>query len=213
MLIGIRWYYWCSSQILSEKFVNGLSTRFLQKTLHHDYYHYHSSFVEARKHFQEHPEEYEGRSLIQIRDAFKIKGSVAHDLGAMPKGHALRNVSDYAWYNNNYWVDLFPKLALRVLRNVKFIGDMDFLKKNWETLKFGFEFLQKLDIDGDGIPEGNPHEVKNTFDNLTLFGVDSYDATTYMAGCQAMRIMADMMGDEQAKKQYEASFEKASAGF
>ena len=30
-------------------------------------------------------------------------------------------------------------------------------------------------------PEGNPHEVKNTFDNLTLFGVDSYDATTYMA--------------------------------
>jgi len=33
----------------------------------------------------------------------------------------LRNVSDYAWYNNNYWVDLFPKLMMRVLRNVKFI--------------------------------------------------------------------------------------------
>ena len=73
-------------------------------------------------------------SLTQIRDAFKVKGSVAHDLGALPKGHALRNVSDYAWYNNNYWVDLFPKLATRVLRNVKFTGNTDFLKKNWDTL-------------------------------------------------------------------------------
>jgi len=25
-----------------------------------------------------------------------VKGSVAHDVGALPKGHALRNVSDYA---------------------------------------------------------------------------------------------------------------------
>ena len=87
--------------------------------------------MRRRKHFEEHPEEYEGRSLTQIRDAFKIKGSVAHDVGAMPKGHPLRNVSDYAWYNNNYWVDLFPKLTTRVLRNVKFLGDIDFLKKNW----------------------------------------------------------------------------------
>ena len=74
----------------------------------------------------------------QIHGPFKIKGSVAHDLCALPKGHALRNVSDYAWYNSNCWVDLFPKLALRVLRNVKFTGDTDFLKQNWRTLKFGF---------------------------------------------------------------------------
>jgi len=194
---------------LCQRFIDSI----LAEDLTERYYHHHSSFVEARKHFQEHPEEYEGRSLTQIRDAFKIKGSVAHDLGALPKGHALRNVSDYAWYNNNYWVDLFPKLALRVLRNIKFTGDTDLLTKNWQTLRFGFEFLQKLDIDGDGIPEGNPHEVKNTFDNLTLFGVDSYDATTFMAGCQAMILMANMMRDDSAKKCYEASFERASKAF
>jgi len=117
----------------------------------------------------EHPEEYEGVSMTQIRDAFKTKGSVAHDLGAMPKGHPLRNVSDYAWYNNNYWVDLFPKLMMRVLRNVKFTGDIEFLKKNWDTLKFGLDALLKQDYDDDGIPEGYPEEVKNTFDNLVLF--------------------------------------------
>ena len=172
------------------------------------YYHYHASFVEARKHFEEHPEEYEGASLTQIRDAFKTKGSVAHDLGAMPKGHPLRNVSDYAWYNNNYWVDLFPKLMMRVLRNVKFTGDIEFLKKNWETLKFGLESLLKLDFDGDGIPEGYPEEVKNTFDNLVLFGADAYDATQFLGGCQAMIKMAQMLEDKAGEAHIKEVFDK-----
>ena len=138
--------------------------------------------------------------MTQIRDAFKTKGSVAHDLGAMPKGHPLRNVSDYAWYNNNYWVDLFPKLMMRVLRNVKFTGDMEFLKKNWETLKFGLDSLLKLDFDDDGIPEGYPEEVKNTFDNLVLFGADAYDATQFLGGCQAMIKMAQMLRTRPARR-------------
>jgi uncharacterized protein (DUF608 family) len=172
------------------------------------WYHYHASFVEARKHFKEHPEAYEGQALTQIRDAFKTKGSVAHDVGAMPKGHPLRNVSDYAWYNNNYWVDLFPKLMMRVLRNVKFTGDVDFLKKNWETLKFGLEALLKLDFDNDGIPEGYPNEVKNTFDNLVLFGADAYDATQFLGGCQALIKMADMLGDQAGKERIQQAFDK-----
>ena len=196
-------------QELCQRFIDSI----LAEDLTDRYYHLHASFTEARMHYEDYPEEYEDVSLTQIRDAFKVKGSVAHDLGALPKGHALRNVSDYAWYNNNYWVDLFPKLATRVLRNVKFTGDTDFLKKNWKTLKFGFEFLQELDVDGDGIPEGNPDEVKNTFDNLTLFGVDAYDVTIFMAGCQAMIRMAKMMKDESARKQYEESFEKVSVIF
>ncbi len=203
--------------VLFPQIERELCQRFVDSILAEDptprYYHHHASFVEARKHFEEHPGDYEGMSLTQIRDAFKVKGSVAHDLGALPKGHALRNVSDYAWYNNNYWVDLFPKLALRVLRNVKFLGDSDFLKRNWETLKFGFEHVKELDLDGDGVPEGNPHEVKNTFDNITLFGVDAYDATIFMAGCQAMIRMAELMNDEPARKHYGESFEKASAIF
>ncbi|MBN1360122.1 MAG: hypothetical protein JW993_06000, partial [Sedimentisphaerales bacterium] len=192
---------------LCQRFIDSIQAEDLTER----FYHIHASFVEARKHFYEHPDEYEGRSLIQIRDAFKVKGSVAHDVGAMPKGHPLRNVSDYAWYNNNYWVDLFPKLAMRVLRDVKFLGDKEFLKKNWKTLKFGLESLLKLDIDGDGVPEGNPHEVKNTFDNLVLFGADSYDATHFLAGCYAMIRMAEMMGDKAAKERIQGYFDKAYA--
>ena len=172
------------------------------------FYHQHASNVEARKHYVEHPEAYKGVSMTQIRAAFKTKGSVAHDLGAMPKGHPLRNVSDYAWYNNNYWVDLFPKLMMRVLRNVKFTGDMDFLKKNWETLKFGLDALLKLDFDDDGIPEGYPEEVKNTFDNLVLFGADAYDATQFLGGCQAMIKMAQMLKDKAGEAQIKKAFDK-----
>ncbi|MGZ6267220.1 MAG: GH116 family glycosyl hydrolase [Candidatus Limnocylindrales bacterium] len=174
------------------------------------WYHFHSSFVEARRHFKEHPEEYEDASLTQIRDAFKTLGSVAHDLGAMPKGQPLRNVSDYAWYNNNYWVDLFPKLAMRVLRNVKFTGDLDFLRQNWETLKFGLESLLQLDFDGDGLPEGYPDDVKNTFDNLEVFGADAYDATQFLGGCQAMIKMSQMIGDAAGEAHIKQIFDKGS---
>ena len=172
------------------------------------FYHWHAADVNARKHFVEHPEEYQDVSMTQIRDEFKTKGSVAHDLGAMPKGHPLRNVSDYAWYNNNYWVDLFPKLMMRVLRNVKFTGDLEFLKKNWETLKFGLEALLKLDFDNDGIPEGYPEEVKNTFDNLVLFGADAYDATQFLGGCQAMIKMAQILGAKEDEAYLRQVFDK-----
>lgn len=194
---------------LCQSFINSI----LAEDLTERYYHLHASFTEARQHFEAYPEEYEDISLTQIRDIRKIKGAVSHDVGALPKGHPLRNVSDYAWYNDNYWVDLFPKLATRVLRNVKFTENIDFLNKNWNTLKFGFEHLKTHDIDGDGIPEGNPGEVKNTFDNLVLFGVDAYDATIFMAGCYAMIRMAEMMNDKAAKKEYEEHFEKASQVF
>ncbi|MBN1648785.1 MAG: hypothetical protein JW874_12195 [Spirochaetales bacterium] len=175
------------------------------------FYHYHASFVDARRHYEENPEEYADVSMTQIRDAFKTKGSVAHDLGAMPKGHPLRNVSDYAWYNNNYWVDLFPKLMMRVLRNVKFTGDIDFLKKNWKTLKYGLDALLRLDFDNDGIPEGYPEDVKNTFDNLVLFGADAYDATQFLGGCQAMIKMARMLDDKEGEAHIQAAFDKGWA--
>jgi uncharacterized protein (DUF608 family) len=194
---------------LCQSFIDSINKENKEKK----YYHLHACFIEARKHFEDYPEEYKGKSLTQIYDQIKIKGSVSHDVGHMAKGHPLRNTSEYSWYNDNYWVDLFPKLATRVLRNVKFTGDTEFLKKNWKTLKFGFEHLEMHDYDGDGIPEGNPGEVKNTFDNLTLFGVDSYDATTFMAGCRVMSIMADLMKDKAAKKEYDEAFNKASIQF
>jgi uncharacterized protein (DUF608 family) len=192
---------------ICQRFIDSI----MEENLKERYYHSHASFTEARQHFEDHPEEYEGFSLTHIRAATKIKGSVSHDLTALTFGNPMRNKSEYAWYNTNYWIDLFPKLALRVLRNIKYTGDTNYLKKNWKTLKFGFEYLERLDLDGDGIPEGNPDEVKNTFDNITLFGIDSYSTNGFLAACKAMIKMAEMMKDSKAKKEYEEIFEKSCA--
>ncbi len=190
---------------ICQRFIDSI----MQENLTERFYHTHASFAEARQHFVEHPEEYEGVSLTHVKAPTKIKGSVSHDLTALTFGNPMRNVSEYTWYNNNCWIDLFPKIALRVLRNVKYLGDTDFLKKNWKKLKFGFEYLEELDLDGDGIPEGYPDEVKNTFDNITLFGIDSYCTNGFLAACKAMSKMADMMGDKAAKEEYDEIFEKS----
>ncbi|MBN2020276.1 MAG: hypothetical protein JW749_08630 [Sedimentisphaerales bacterium] len=190
---------------ICQRFIDSI----MEENLTERFYHSHASFAEARQHFVEHPEEYEGVSLTHIKAPTKIKGSVSHDLTALTFGNPMRNKSEYTWYNNNYWIDLFPKIALRVLRNVKYLGDTEFLKKNWETLKFGFEYLEKLDYDKDGIPEGNPDEVKNTFDNIPLFGIDSYSTNGFLASCRAMSKMAQMLGDAAAKKRYDEIFEKS----
>lgn len=137
---------------------------------------------------------YRDRSLTHIRGPKKLKGSVSHDVGRLTAGNPLRgNVSEYDWFNTNYWVDLFPKLAQRVARDAKLTGDAAFVARNWETLRIGYAYWVGLDRDGDGIPEGNAGEVKNTFDNIKLFGYDSYSASMALAGYKSMLKMAEML--------------------
>ncbi|MEO7424410.1 MAG: GH116 family glycosyl hydrolase, partial [Fibrobacteria bacterium] len=137
---------------------------------------------------------YRDRSLTHIRGPKKLKGSVSHDVGRLTTGNPLRgNVSEYDWFNTNYWVDLFPKLAQRVARDAKLTDDPAFVAGNWATLRTGFAYWVALDRDGDGIPEGNPGEVKNTFDNIKLFGYDSYSASMALAGYKSMIRMAELL--------------------
>ncbi|MEO6097133.1 MAG: GH116 family glycosyl hydrolase [Fibrobacteria bacterium] len=137
---------------------------------------------------------YRDRSLTHIRGPKKLKGSVSHDVGRLTAGNPLRgNVSEYDWFNTNYWVDLFPKLAQRVARDAKLTNDPVFVARNWAALRTGFAYWVGLDRDGDGIPEGNPGEVKNTFDNIKLFGYDSYSASMALAGYKSMILMAEML--------------------
>jgi uncharacterized protein (DUF608 family) len=134
-------------------------------------------------------------SDIHVYAAKKAEGALFHDLGSLNFGNAFRDVSDYIWYNTAYWIDLFPKLALRVLRDAKFTGKTDFVADNWATMKKGFSYLISLDYDGDGIPEGRPGEVRNTYDNIPFAGVDVYDANLFIACLNAMIRMAQIKGD------------------
>ncbi len=146
---------------------------------------------------------------IHIYASKKEDGSVFHDLGSLTFGDPLRNCSEYTWFNTSYWVDLFPKLALRVLRNVKYTGKTDIVIDNWKTLKKGFDYLMSLDYDNDGIPEGRPGEVRNTYDNIPFAGVDAYDANLFVASLKAMIRMAEIANDYTEKARFESIYEKA----
>lgn len=156
--------------------------------------------------------EREGRQAgadIHIYASRKEEGSVFHDLGSLTFGNPLRNMSEYTWFNTSYWIDLFPKLALRTLRNVKYTGKTDLVTDNWDTLKKGFNYLMSMDYDQDGIPEGRPGEVRNTYDNIPFAGVDAYDANLFMASLKAMARMADITGDICEKNRYIELYRKA----
>ncbi len=143
----------------------------------------------------------------------KEEGAVYHDLGSLTSGNPLRNRSEYTWFNTSYWIDLLPKLTLRVLRDAKYTGDSSIVTDNWETLKKGFNYLVGLDYDGDGIPEGRPGEVRNTYDNIPFAGVDVYDANLFVASLLAMIRMAEITGDSAAKSRFETILATAQATY
>ncbi len=146
---------------------------------------------------------------IHVYAAKKAEGALFHDLGSLNFGNAFRDVSDYIWYNTAYWIDLFPKLALRVLRDAKFTGETALVADNWATMKKGFNYLVGLDYDGDGIPEGRPGEVRNTYDNIPFAGVDVYDANLFIACLNAMIRMAEMTDDGAEIPRFERMLDKA----
>ncbi len=146
---------------------------------------------------------------IHIYACRKEEGSVYHDLGSLTFGNPLRNMSEYTWYNTSYWIDLFPKLALRVLRNAKYTGKLDLVKDNWQTLKKGFNYLMSMDYDQDGIPEGRQGEVRNTYDNIPFAGVGAYDANLFVASLKAMIRMAEMVEDFSEKSRFIDLYQKA----
>jgi uncharacterized protein (DUF608 family) len=148
-------------------------------------------------------------SDIHVYAAKKAEGALFHDLGSLNFGNAFRDVSDYIWYNTAYWIDLFPKLALRVLRDAKFTGETSLVIDNWATMKKGFSYLIGLDYDGDGIPEGRPGEVRNTYDNIPFAGVDVYDANLFIACLNAMIRMAEMTGDSAEIPRFKRMLDKA----
>jgi uncharacterized protein (DUF608 family) len=146
---------------------------------------------------------------IHVYAAKKAEGALFHDLGSLNFGNAFRDVSDYIWYNTAYWIDLYPKLALRVLRDAKYSGDVGLVVDNWATIKKGFNYFVGLDYDNVGIPEGRPGEVRNTYDNIPFAGVDAYDANLFIACLYAMIRMAEMTGDGAEIPRFKSMLEKA----
>lgn len=99
--------------------------------------------------------------------------------------------------------------VMRVYREFKISGDLEWLKNIWPNVKRTIEFAwsdqnpDRWDADKDGLMEGRQH---HTLD-MELFGPNAWLSGMYLGGLKAGIEMARILGEEDTAKEYEAIFE------
>ncbi len=114
---------------------------------------------------------------------------------------------------------------VRVYREWKLCGDMEWLRKLWPKVKAGLEFAWKgvgevdknfewqkqeltlpWDPDKDGVMEAEQH---NTYD-IEFYGPNTMTGALYLAALKASAEMAEALGEKKKAGEYLALYEKGS---
>ncbi len=104
--------------------------------------------------------------------------------------------------------------VMRVYREFKISGDIEWLKGIWPAVKSSIEFAwsaenyDKWDTDKDGLMEGRQH---HTLD-MELFGHSSWLSGLYLGGLKAGAELAEIVGDDAAAKEFAEVFESGRKG-
>lgn len=102
--------------------------------------------------------------------------------------------------------------VMRVYREFKVSGDVEWLRSIWPQVKSSIEYAwsdknaDRWDYDKDGVMEGRQH---HTLD-MELFGPNAWLTGLYLGGLKAGAEMADQLGDTAAAEEYRTIFEKGS---
>ena len=151
-----------------------------------------------------------------IRQAFRFlhkqqrtDGKMMHELSQ--SGGMIRWFQDYPY--GYYHADTTPLYIIAANEYVTQSGDLAFLKENWESLKKAYSFCVSVDKNGDGLMDNTAaglgaSELGSLQENL-LTDVFLGAATTQ--AMRAMSRMAELVGDEEAKKEAQGSFERGLA--
>ncbi len=100
--------------------------------------------------------------------------------------------------------------VMRVYREFKICGDVNWLTELWPQVKNSIEYAwspnnyDKWDLDKDGLMEGRQH---HTLD-MELFGHSSWLSGIYLGGLKAGIEMAKIVGDDVAANEFAEVFEK-----
>ena len=96
---------------------------------------------------------------------------------------------------------------MKLYREWKLSGDIEFLKSLWPDAKKALEFAwTSWDQDKDGVIEGEQH---NTYD-IEFYGPNSMMGSLYLGALRAAEEMAQTLGDTEAALEYRKVFEKGS---
>ncbi len=91
-------------------------------------------------------------------------------------------------------VDMNMQFVLMVLRDYLFTGDKEYLLSLWDNVKRAMDSIEKLDTDGDGLPD---HDTKrNTYDAWNFSGTPAYISVLWLAALKAAAVIADRVGDK-----------------
>ncbi|MBR3817479.1 MAG: hypothetical protein IKJ27_12235 [Clostridia bacterium] len=103
-------------------------------------------------------------------------------------------------------VDMNMQFVLLVLRDYLFTGDRAYLESLRENVKRAMESIEKLDTDGDGLPD---YETKrNTYDAWNFSGTSAYISVLWLASLKAAACIAEKTGDKAYGEKWNRLLEK-----
>ena len=91
-------------------------------------------------------------------------------------------------------VDMNMQFVLMVLRDYIFTGDRDYLFSLWDNVKRAMDSIEKIDTDGDGLPDYDTK--RNTYDAWNFSGASAYISILWLAALKASALMAEKTGDK-----------------
>lgn len=97
--------------------------------------------------------------------------------------------------------------VVRIYRDFKNTGDLAFLKELWPKAVSAMDYaLRQWDLDGDYVLDGQ----QNTTYDIEFYGPNPMTDSIFLAALKCCKEMAEILGDEEHKKQYEEAFEAGS---
>lgn len=103
-------------------------------------------------------------------------------------------------------VDMNMQFVLMVLRDYLFTGDRAYLVGLWDNVKRAMDSIEKLDTDGDGLPDYDTR--RNTYDAWNFSGASAYISILWLAALKAAIVIAEKVGDAARREKWSRLLEK-----
>ncbi|XP_017769202.1 PREDICTED: non-lysosomal glucosylceramidase [Nicrophorus vespilloides] len=134
----------------------------------------------------------------------KVKDSVPHDLGD-PDEEPFLLINAYPVHDVSQWRDLNTKFVLQVFRDYNVstnINKKQYLEDMYLAMNTVMKKSLQFDTDGDGLIE-NMGIPDQTYDTWVMTGPSAYCGGLWLAAMYAMSVMADILGKDEDKVNYE----------
>ena len=119
--------------------------------------------------------------------------------------------NDYRYAYNH--ADTSPWYLVAMGDYVRTSGDVEFLKRSWNSIKLAYEWCLSKDSDGDGLMDLKGAGLGALeFGKLVGIYSDIYTCAIFLQGVKEVKYMAELVGDSLIAAQADAQFKKAQPG-